>query len=195
MPAQDKIRRYNLIIEKISKSKKPSFKDIQYFLLKHDFPISHRTLQRDIEQIKYQLNISIEYEKSMNGYFIAPSNYSTNVVELLQQKSFYSDLIEFAKESPKQSESILLDNDFHQVGFHFIQEILFAIRQQRTIEFEYQKFKDDQSKVYSIEPYALKEYENRYIIKLQSCNYLIYGLHQFITNLNFFLDFEFFFDI
>lgn len=164
MPIQDKIRRYNLIIEKIQKSKKPSFSEIKHFLLKQDFPISHRTLQRDIEQIKYQLNISIEYDKSVNGYYIEDNDHSKNVLDLLQQKSFYSDLIEFTKENPKHKEVILLDNDLHQVGFQYVQEILSAIRQQRKIEFGYQKFKTDTPKQYIVEPYSLKEFDNRWYL-------------------------------
>lgn len=164
MPVQDKIRRYHLIIEKIQKSKKPSFRDIQYFLLDHDFPISHRTLQRDIEQIKYQLNIHIEYEKQSNGYYIEEDNHSKNVLNLLQQKSLYSDLMEFTKDNPKQKEIILLDNEIHQSGFEYIQDILSAIRQQRVIEMSYQKFKNEHPKTYIIQPYALKVYENRWYI-------------------------------
>ena len=164
MPIQDKIRRYNLIIEKIQKSKMPSFSEIKHFLLKQDFPISPRTLQRDIEQIKYQLSINIEYDKSVNGYYIEANDYSKNILDLLQQKSFYSDLMEFTKENPKHKEAILLDNDLHQVGFQYVQEILSAIRQQRKIEFEYQKFKTETSKQYSIEPYSLKEFENRWYL-------------------------------
>lgn len=164
MPVQDKIRRYNLIIEKIQKSKKPSFDDIKLFLLKQDFPISHRTLQRDIEQIKYQLNINIEYDKQNNGYYIEANDHSKNVLDLLQQKSFYSDLMEFTKDNPKHKEAILLDNDIHQIGSEYVQEILSAIRQQRKIEFEYQKFKSDHPRKYVIEPYSLKEFENRWYL-------------------------------
>ena len=164
MPVQDKIRRYNLIIEKIQKSKKPSFSEIQHFLMKQDFPVSHRTLQRDIEQIKYELSISIEYDKSTNGYYIQNQEYSKNVLDLLQQKSFYTDLIEFTRENPKQKDAILLDTDMHQVGFEYVQEILAAIRNQRKIEFEYQKFKEEDPKKYIIEPYCLKEFENRWYL-------------------------------
>lgn len=169
MPTQDKIRRFALIIEKIKKTKYPSFDDIQLFLLKQDFPISHRTLQRDIEQIKYQLNISIEYDKKENGYFIEENTFTTNLSNILQQKSFYSDLMEFMQENPNQKESILIDNDIQQKGFEHIQEILSAIKQQRILEFDYQKFREEKPKKYFIEPYAIKEFDNRwYLVGLQN---------------------------
>ena len=164
MAIQDKIRRYHLIIEKIRKSKKPSFKELQDFLRTHDFPISHRTLQRDIEQIKYELNISIEYDRTTNGYFLEDDGFSHKTVELLQHKNFYADLMEFTKQNPKHKEAILLDNDVQQKGFEYIQPILTAIRQQRKIEFEYQKFKEEKPKKYILEPYALKEFENRWYL-------------------------------
>ncbi len=164
MPVQDKIKRYALILEKISKSKYPSFEDIQHFLLKQDFPVSHRTMQRDIEQIKYQLNISIEYDRNRNGYYIENIQYSQNIIDLMQQKSFYADLMEFTQQNPKHKEAILLDNDVQQKGFEYTQEILSAIKQQRKIEFEYQKFREEKPKKYTIEPYALKEYDNRWYL-------------------------------
>jgi predicted DNA-binding transcriptional regulator YafY len=49
-------------------------------------------------------------------------------------------------------------------GFEYTQEILTAIKQQRKIEFEYQKFKEEKLKKYTIEPYALKEFENRWYL-------------------------------
>lgn len=175
MATQDKIRRFNLIIEKIKKSKKPSFKDIQHFLMSHDFPVSSRTLQRDLEQIKYQLNINIEYDTANNGYIIVDDGFSKNVLDLLQQKSFYSDLMEFIQENPKHKELILLDNDTQQEGFGYIKDILLAIKQQRKVKLTYQKFSQDKIKEYTINPYAIKEFENRwYLVGTQQTGDILY---------------------
>ncbi|MCB9032649.1 MAG: WYL domain-containing protein [Chitinophagales bacterium] len=164
MSAQDKIRRFNLIIEKVQKSKKPSLKEIKDFLLKQDFPVSLRTLQRDVEQIKYHLNINLEYDSAANGYFIDDNGFAKNVLDLLQQKGFYADLMEFIQENPKHKESILLDNDMQQKGFEHIKDILLAIKQHRKIKFSYKKFNQDKIKEYTISPYEIKEFENRWYI-------------------------------
>lgn len=143
--------------------------------MKQDFPVSHRTLQRDMEQIKYQLNVCIEYDKKVDGYYIEETHFSKNLSDILQQKSFYSDLMEFMQQNPKHKEAILLDNDIQLKGFEHTQEILSAIKQQRKIEFEYQKFKEDTPKKYVIEPYAIKEFDNRwYLVGLEEGKMQLY---------------------
>ncbi len=59
-----------LIIEKIGAKRYPSFKTISEYLFDHGFEISHRTIQRDIEQIRFEFGLDIVYNRSRNGYYI-----------------------------------------------------------------------------------------------------------------------------
>ena len=51
------IRRYTLIIEKLRSNQYPSFEEIKRHLFSIGFEISDRTIQRDIEQIRYEFGI------------------------------------------------------------------------------------------------------------------------------------------
>src|SRR5690606_39093181 len=72
------IRRYTLIIEKMKRGQFPSFQDIKTYLHDHGFEIGDRTIQRDIEQIRFEFGIEIKYDRTGNGYFIDYEN-SLNV--------------------------------------------------------------------------------------------------------------------
>jgi predicted DNA-binding transcriptional regulator YafY len=70
MSRQGTIKRYLLIVEKITLTKSPSFKVLRDHLLDHGFEISERTLQRNIEQIRYEFGIEIKYDRTQNGYYV-----------------------------------------------------------------------------------------------------------------------------
>ena len=53
------IRRYSLIIEKVDGKQFPTFDEIKNHLLRHDFNVSDRTLQRDIKQLRYEFGVEI----------------------------------------------------------------------------------------------------------------------------------------
>jgi len=61
------IRRYTLIIEKIKRGQHPSFGDIKDYLYEHGFEVGDRTIQRDIEQIRYEFALEISYDRQKNG--------------------------------------------------------------------------------------------------------------------------------
>jgi arginine repressor len=67
MSTQGTIRRYTLEIEKINAVRFPSFNDIQEFLKSHGLDVSQRTLQRDIEDIRFEFGIDIQYNRASNG--------------------------------------------------------------------------------------------------------------------------------
>lgn len=64
------IRRYTLEIEKIRRGQFPSFQEIKDYLFEHGFEIGARTIQRDIEQIRFEFGIEIKYDRDKNGYYI-----------------------------------------------------------------------------------------------------------------------------
>jgi predicted DNA-binding transcriptional regulator YafY len=70
MSAQGTIKRYLLIIEKITSTKSPSFQVLRGHLSDHGFEISERTLQRNIEQIRYEFGIEIKYDRTQKGYHV-----------------------------------------------------------------------------------------------------------------------------
>lgn len=164
MSAATKLKRYAFIVEKIQQSKFPSLETIASFLNNMDLDVSERTIQRDIEQIRRDFDIAIEYDRFHRGYFIEKDELSMKRIQFLQAQSMSTNFMEFMKENPKHADVIILSNDVNGKGIEFIEQILVAIRTNRKIEFTYQKFSDEMPKAFTIAPYALKEYQNRWYL-------------------------------
>jgi len=180
-----KLKRFGLIIEKIKYSKFPSLAEIETHLRKSDVVVSERTLQRDIEQIRRDCDVLIEYDSLQRGYFIEENAFSANKTQFLEMQSLHTNFLEFIKENPKNSDAILIDNNTQSKGIEYIEQILFAISKKRQIEISYQKFESEIVKQYIIEPYSLKEFQQRWYLVGTTKNYdtlLKFGLDR-ITEL------------
>ncbi len=82
MPAMSKptiIKQYLLIINKISKHRYCTYREIQDHLRKFDFQPSLRTFQRYLEAIRTEFDIDICYDTAERGYFIGDdgTNFQT----------------------------------------------------------------------------------------------------------------------
>lgn len=164
MSVATKLKRYMLIIDKIQQSKFPSLSEIEQLLKRSDVLISERTLQRDIEQIRLDCEISILYDYQQKGYYIEENELSKNRIHFLQHQTMSSDFLNFIKQHPKNTDAILLSNDIQMKGYEYIEPILFAISNNREIEFTYQKFSAATPKSFTIQAYALKEFQQRWYL-------------------------------
>jgi len=160
----ESIARYSLIIKKIQKHP-ASFNEISDYLalesemLGYNFNVSKRTFQRDIRDISSIYNIDIKYDFSQKVYYIDFDEKSEIIERMLD--AFYtfnafnlterlSDFVHFEKRRPHGTENI--------------NEILNAIKNRLQITFAYQKFSDDAKSHRTVEPYALKEFKNRWYV-------------------------------
>lgn len=177
MSKQGYIRRYTLIIENVNTNRFPSLADIKEFLFNNGFEISMRTLQRDIEQIRYEFGIEITYERERNGYYIDVEN-SFNMdgfLRFLEIANTSELLMEGLKES-KDTLSFIQFESFGQLrGIENLKPLLFAIKNQRVIRFRHQNFHTGEVKKFTINPYLLKEYLNRWYLigKIKSQDFFI----------------------
>jgi len=177
MSKQGYIRRYALIIEKVNTNRFPSLTDIKDFLFDNGFEISMRTLQRDIEQIRYEFGIEITYERERNGYFIDTEN-SFNMdgfLRFLEIANTSELLMEGLKESKDTLSFIQFESLGQLRGIENLKPLLFAIKNQRVIRFQHQNFHTGEVKTFSINPYLLKEYQNRWYLigKINTQNFFI----------------------
>lgn len=160
------IRRYTLIIEKINRKQYPSFDTIKDYLFEHGFEVSARTIQRDIEQIRFEFGIEIQYNRFRNGYFIDKDS-SINIESFLRFLEIVgtADLfMESLKESKDALNYITFESQGNLKGIENLKSILFAIKNQRKISFTHENFETGRKKKYSAKPYLLKEYQNRWYI-------------------------------
>lgn len=160
------IRRYTLEIEKIKSNLIPSFEEIKDYLHDFGFEISDRTLQRDIEQIRFEFGVDIQYNRDKNGYYIDYKN-SINIESFFRFLEIVNTaelLTESLSESKEVLKYISFDNEGGLKGAELLKPILQAIKKQTYLQFNHHSFWHDEAKNYCLKPYLLKEFANRWYL-------------------------------
>ncbi|HAM97051.1 MAG TPA: WYL domain-containing protein [Marinilabiliales bacterium] len=164
MSKRESIYRYSLIIKKLRKHP-ATFIEISNFLAfeselqEYNFNVSKRTFQRDLEDIRSIYNIDIQYDFSRRVYFIDFEQQpeinkrimeAYDIFNALNMADRLSSYIHFEKRKPQGTESLY--------------GLLHAIQNHVQISFSYQKYWEDKLTLRIVEPYALKEFKNRWYI-------------------------------
>lgn len=160
------IRRYTLEIEKIKSGQFPSFEEIKNYLTDHGFSVGDRTVQRDIEQIRFEFSIEIKYNRDRNGYYIDYDN-SLNVESFFRFLEIVNTaelLTESLLESKDALKHISFDTGGGLKGIENLRPLLKAIKDNRKISFTHFNFHTEKSRKYTLKPYLLKEYQNRWYV-------------------------------
>lgn len=162
MSKRESLARYTLIIQMLRKHP-ATFAEIEdYLALESDiqgynYSISKRTFQRDLEDIRSLYNIYIQFDFSRKVYYIDFENQPDVTERILEAFDTFNALnlsdrlsnnIHFEKRRPQGTENIY--------------GLLHAIKNQVQIKFSYQKFWEDHLSLRNVEPYALKEFKNRW---------------------------------
>lgn len=164
MSKRESITRYSLIIKKLRRN--PStFEEIADYLERqsefeeYDFNISKRTFQRDLNDIREVYKIDIQYNRSLQHYFISDDEHPEINERILEAFDTFNALnmadrlsndIHFEKRRPK--------------GTEHLHGILHAMRNKVKIKFSYSSFLEEGQTVRFIEPYALKEFKYRWYV-------------------------------
>lgn len=165
------ISRYLLILKKLKSKSYCSFNEIQEYIKRQvDFlqmqddslmvGFSKRTFQRDLKEIRTNFGIDIEFSRSMKGYFIV-QNDSENMNFQRMLEAF--DLFNSLNVSQDLKPYIHLEQRT-PVGTENLFGLIHAIKNHFQIEFLHKKFWEDQTKFRKVEPYALKEFKNRWYL-------------------------------
>ena len=170
MSKRESISRLSLIIKKLRRN--PStFEEISDYLSReselqaYDFNISKRTFQRDLEDIRSLFNIEIKYDFSRKVYLIDNEEQVDVTDRILEAFDTFNALnitdrlskyIHFEKRKPQGTENLY--------------GLLHAIKNSFQIHFSYQKFWDEEAGRRTVEPYALKEFKNRWYIIAKDIN-------------------------
>jgi predicted DNA-binding transcriptional regulator YafY len=165
------ISRYLLIIKRLKAKPYSSKKDLEAYLEKQserlqmrdekfNMGLSGRTISRDIKDIKSIFEVDIEYSKKEKGYFIYQSEIdSMNFQRMMEAFDIFNSLniaedltpfIHLEKRKPQGTENLF--------------GLLHAIKNKLQIKFAYQKFWEDEISHRTAEPYALKEFKNRWYL-------------------------------
>ena len=165
------ISRYLLILKKLKLKPYSTYEELQayienqfdYLQMQDDnlqIGFSKRTLQRDIKEIRNVFGIDIEYSKSQKGYFISQNeNENMNFQRMMEAFDMFNSLnlaqdltpfIHLEKRRPQGTDNLY--------------GLLHAIKNRLQIKFTYQKFWEEELSQRLVEPYALKEFKNRWYI-------------------------------
>ncbi len=165
------ISRYLLIVKKLKAKPYSTYEDLQdyvenqfeYLQMQDDtlnIAFSQRTLQRDIREIRNIFGIDIEYSKSNKGYFIDQSagenmNFQRMIeaFDMFNSLNLAQDLTPFVHLEKRRPQ-----------GTDNLYGLLHAIKNHLKIKFSYQKFWEDEINERFTDPYALKEFKNRWYI-------------------------------
>lgn len=164
MSKREAIARYNLIIKRL-RNQPASFAEIAEYLAleselqEYDFNVSKRTFQRDLDDIRSLYNIDIVFDFSRKVYFIEFDEYSDFNERMLEAFDTFNALnlsdrlsanIHFEKRRPQGTENL--------------HGLLHAIKNHFQVKFTYEKFWEDHLTKRNAEPYALKEFRNRWYL-------------------------------
>ena len=164
MSKREYLVRYRLIINKLRRSPS-SFKEINEYLQReselqsYDFTVSLRTFQRDLSDIRTIYQTDIRYNASEKKYYIDDEGQpevnrrifeAFDTFNALQVSDGLSKYLHFEKRKPQGTE--------HLYG------LLHAIRNQFQISFTYHKYWEEEISHRVAEPYALKEFKNRWYL-------------------------------
>lgn len=165
------ISRYLLILKKLKVKPYSTYEELQtYIENQFDFlqmqddtlnvGFSKRTLQRDIKEIRNVFGIDIEYSKTNKGYYISQSETENmNFQRMIEAFDMFNSLnlaqdltpfIHLEKRRPQGTENLY--------------GLLHAIKNKLKIKFNYQKFWEEELSQRLVEPYALKEFKNRWYV-------------------------------
>lgn len=171
------ISRYLLVLKKLKVKPYSTYEELQsyienqfdYLQMQDDnlqIGFSKRTLQRDIKEIRNIFGIDIEYSKSQKGYFISQNeNENMNFQRMMEAFDMFNSLnlaqdltpfIHLEKRRPQGTENLY--------------GLLHAIKNRLQIKFSYQKFWEEELSQRLAEPYALKEFKNRWYIMAKDSN-------------------------
>jgi len=165
------ISRYMLIIQKLRSKPYCTFNEISdyvynqlEFLQVHDDTLnigfSKRTLQRDIKDIRNIFGIDIEYSRTSGGYYISQDEYENMS---FQRRIEAFDMFNSLNITQDLKPIIHIENRRPQ-GTENLYGLVHSIKNRTQVKFLYQKFWDEKKRQRIAEPYALKEFKNRWYV-------------------------------
>ncbi len=166
MPKETFISRFSLIIKRLERGP-ATYKQIARYLQDEsaiqdrDFNISLRTLQRDIRDIYNQLQIEIVNEKKGDKRYFIKSRPET---QEQSQRLLESYQVINAIHAAQDFEDIVFLESRKPKGLEHFYGLLFAIKNNRIVNFQHYKYWDETITNRTVHPLALKESQGRWYL-------------------------------
>lgn len=165
------ISRYLIIIKKLKAKPFSTREDLLKHLEKQfeklqmqdellNMGISERTLQRDFKEIRNLFGVDIQFSKKEKGYFIEQGEIEQMNFERMMEAF---DIFNSLNITQDLTPFIFLEKRKSK-GTDNLYGLLHAIKNRLQIKFDYQKFWEEEITQRNAEPYALKEFKNRWYL-------------------------------
>lgn len=164
MSKRESLNRYVLIVN-LLRRRPASFNDIIEMLEResdiqgYDFTMSKRTFQRDCEDIAQLFNIEIVYDRHANRYYIKYDDNSNTNERIMEAFDIFNAL----KIWDRLSDFVFFENR-RPGGTEYMQDLIKAIEGRIAVNIVYERFGIGESFQRLVEPYALKEFKNRWYL-------------------------------
>lgn len=174
------IQRYLLIIIRIKSRKYSTLAQlIEYIERQLEFHgidnvgVSQRTIQRDIEDIRTDLGVSIEYCRTNRGYYIPDQEESVDSIERVLEP--FEILNSLGADSGLQN--FIIPEPRTATGTEHLFGLLYAIKNSLKVTFDYQMFSGRQPHSHTVLPYFIKESRGRwYLLAYENEIFKTFGL-------------------
>lgn len=180
------IQRYLFIIRRVKKGDYPSLQELIGYVTKElafhqiEIGVSTRTIQRDIEDIRGELGISIEYCRSHRGYYIPQDEVVGD--DYIERILAPFDILN-ALGADHGFKEYIIPEIRKSTGTEFLYSLLHCIKNLLYVKFSHYSFQRRATKEYTVQPYGLKEVNGRWYLIAKYRNELrTFGLER-ISNL------------
>lgn len=157
-----KLQRYLQIIEKVQD--RTSFVDLHAHMAAQGFDLSPRTLQRDIEQIRVDLGVEVEYDREANTYQIKSRKKGDMVLGQLMERAQLIRIFQDQASVKDLQGQLELDGRGWLKGLRHITAILQAIRDRKEVKLTCRSSRKGKEKTTAIHPVQVKEFQGRWFI-------------------------------
>ena len=165
------LQRNILIILKIKDNPYVNFRDLTQYVERElsfrgifDLGLSRRTIQRDIQNIRTEFGIDIEYCNKNKGYYIPKSDSISNIERFLDTFDLFTSI-----NSKENVPDYIIPETYSFSGVKNLQPIIYAIKNNVCVSFSYYKFGTGTSSPRLVESYAVKEYRGRWYLVGREC--------------------------
>ncbi|WP_320168127.1 WYL domain-containing protein [Mangrovibacterium marinum] len=158
------VLRYFHILNRLRKSP-ASFKEIDAYLSQQsewqdeNYQVSKRQFGRILKDIKSIFELDIDYDARRDVYCIDEESESDITNRRLEALDTFH-----ALKVGKDTSKIIHFEKRHPQGSEYLMPLIQAIKREARVQFTYQKFWDNFFTTRTVEPYALKEFKNRWYL-------------------------------
>jgi len=158
------LRRYQLIIEKVNRNDFTSAKELKDYLCDQDFEISDRTLQRDIEKLRFEFDVNLAYNRSRNGYIIdeASQKGADKFLRFAQSAHTMRMITDTLQQGKSKLQYFSFEPRGDLKGLEHLPIILAAIESKSKVQITHTSFYRHETKTYIVLPFLLKEFQKRW---------------------------------